>query len=335
MSKNTFAVAMTYCGAVIGAGFATGREVVDFFSGYGNRGLAGVGLATLMFVWVGVVILDVAQRNPVYSYLDLLNYVLPWKWLVSLTDLMFLATLLTGVGVMTAAGGTVLKSWGLHYAIGCAGFLLLCILLLRTGGKGFVKVNCWLVPGMAVAIIILCIAQVSVPALGGYVRGPFSSALLYVSLNTAIAGVAMSTLKDKLDRPTVLAGGVTGGLLIGFLLLVIYGATLGMGSYEIPLLRLAEIWLGKWQWVYALVLLAAVLTTALANLHGLASRVVKPPGYWLCVISTSVAGFIIAQYGFTSLVAFLYPLLGLCNIVLLAGLCYYSVNKFKTVRRNR
>lgn len=336
MSKNSFAVAMTYCGAVIGAGFATGREVADFFTGYGNRGLAGVCLATLMFVWVGVVILDVTHCNPVYSYLDLLKIVLPWKWLVVLTDCMFLATLFTGVGVMTAAGGTVLKSWGFRYSMGCAGFLLLCILLLRTGGKGFVKVNCWLVPGMAAAIAILCIAQVSAPALGGYVRGPYSSALLYVSLNTAIAGVALSTLKDKLDLRAVRFGGVSGGLLIGFLLLIIYGATLRMDSYEIPLLRLAEIWLGKWHWVYALVLLAAVLTTALANLHGLASRVVvKGPGYWLCVISTALAGFIIAQYGFASLVAFLYPLLGLCNIVLLAGLCYYSLNQFKTVRRNR
>lgn len=335
MSKNSFAVAMTYCGAVIGAGFATGREVVDFFSGYGNRGLAGVGLATLMFAWVGVVILDVTHRNPVYSYLDLLKIVLPWKWLVLLTDFMFLATLLAGVGVMTAAGGTVLKGWGLRYAIGCAGFLALCILLLRTGGKGFIKANCWLVPGMAAAILILCIAQVSVPALGGYVRGPFSSALLYVSLNTAIAGVAMSTLKEKLDQQAVLLGGFGGGLLIGLLLLVIYGATAGMESYEIPLLRLAEIWLGKWQWVYALVLFAAVLTTALANLHGLASRVVKGREYWLCVIGTACAGFIIAQCGFASLVAFLYPLLGLCNIVLLAGLCYYSLNKCKIVRRNR
>jgi uncharacterized membrane protein YkvI len=335
MSKKAYAVAMAYAGAVIGAGFATGREVVDFFSVYGARGLAGIVLATFLFMWAGVVILDVTHRFPVYSYYDLLSVVLPWKWLVTATDFVFLATLQIGIGVMTAGGGAVLQGWGLPPWIGCAGFLLLCALLLRAGGEGFIKTNCWLVPGMTVAIIVLCLAQASAPALGSYAIVPFGSALLYVSFNTAIAGVAMSTLKNQLHRYVVLLGGLGGGLLIGLLLLVIYIATLGMDSYEIPMLRLAEIWLARWQWVYALVLLAAMLTTALANLHGLASRIAKSSQYWFCVIYSALLGFIIARHGFASLVGMLYPLLGLCNIVLLAGLCYYNLSLFKLVRRNR
>lgn len=332
MWKNSFAVAMAYCGAVIGAGFATGREVVDFFSGYGNQGLFGVAIATLLFLWVGVTILDVTHRYPVYSYLDLLNNILPWRWLVLLTDTMFLATLLSGVGVMTAAGGTVLQKWGLSYSLGCAGFILTCVLLLRTGGKGFIRANCWLVPGMAAAIIILSLVQICVPTFGVEARGPFSSALLYVSFNTAIAGVALSTLKDKLTSGVVLLAGVGGGLLIGILLLVIHSATIGMKGHAIPLLKLAEIWLGEWQWVYGVALLAAVLTTALANLHGFASRIQGGQWYWACVIVTSLIGFVIAQYGFIDLISFLYPLLGLCNIVLLLGLCYYSLSQLKTVK---
>jgi len=335
MSKKAFAVTMAYAGAVIGAGFASGREVMDFFSLYGRRGLAGIVLATFLFMWVGVVILDVTHRYPVYSYLDLLKTVLPWKWLVAATDFVFLVTLQSGIGVMIAGGATVLQGWGLPYRIGCAGFLLLCVLLLRAGGEGFIKTNCWLVPGMAVAIIILCLAQATAPSLGGYAAGPYSSALLYVSLNTAIAGVALSTLKNQLNGNVALLGGLGGGMLIGLLLLVIYIATLGMDRYEIPMLRLAEIWLAKWKWVYALVLLAAMLTTALANLHGLASRIAKSSQYWICVIYSAVLGFIVAQHGFASLVGLLYPLLGLCNIVLLAGLCYYNLSLFKLVRRNR
>lgn len=327
MSKNSFAVAMTYCGAVIGAGFATGREVVDFFTAYGPRGLVGVILAAVMFSWIGVVILDVTHCNPVYSYIDLLAVVLPWKRLVGLADLMFMGTLLAGVGVMAAAGGTVLQGWGLPYMVGCAIFLACCLLLLRRGATGFVMANCWLVPALVIAIVLLCLLQISAPAAAGFVDNPLSSALLYVSLNIAIAGVALSTLKSKIDKPGVMWSGICGGLLIGLLLLVIYGATQGVKNYEIPLLRLAEIWLGRWQWVYAFALLAAVLTTALANLHGFASRAAGGKKYWPCLIGTAMGGFLLAQQGFASLVAFLYPLLGLCNIVLLTGLCYYSLSK--------
>ena len=333
MSKDSFAVAMTYCGAVIGAGFATGREVVDFFTAFGPGGLAGVVLAAVMFSWIGVVILDVTHSNPVYSYIELLQVVLPWKWVVRLTDIMFMATLWTGVGVMAAAGGTVLKGWGIPYMLGCALFLACCLLLLRTGGTGFVKANCWLVPALAIAIVILCLIQISAPAAAGFMDSPVSSALLYVSFNIAIAGVALSTLKDRLDKPGVIWSGIGGGLLIGLLLLVIYRATGGVMDYEIPLLRLAEIWLGKYQWIYAFALLAAVLTTALANLHGFASRVAGGKKYWPSLIGTASGGFLLAQRGFASLVAILYPLMGLCNIVLLAGLCYYSLNKIFRKRK--
>lgn len=327
MSKNSFAVAMTYCGAVIGAGFATGREVVDFFTAYGPGGLIGVVLAAVMFSWIGVVILDVTHSNPVYSYIDLLKVVLPWEWAIRITDIMFMATLWTGVGVMAAAGGTVMNAWGIPYLVGCGLFLVCCILLLRTGGTGFVRANCWLVPALAVAIAILCLVQISAPAGPAIVDHPISSALLYVSFNIAIAGVALSTLKDRLDKQGLYWSGIGGGLLIGLLLLVIYRATGEVVNYEIPLLRLAEIWFGKWQWIYAFTLLAAVLTTALANLHGFASRAAGGKRYWPSLIATACGGLILAQRGFASLVAFLYPLLGLCNIVLLAGLCYYSVSK--------
>lgn len=327
MSRNSFAVAMTYCGAVIGAGFATGREVVDFFTAFGPGGLIGVALAAVMFSWVGVVILDVTHSHPVYSYIDLLHVVLPWKWVVGLADLMFMATLWTGVGVMAAAGGTVLKGWGIPFMPGCAVFLAFCLLLLRTGRTGFVKANCVLVPALAAAIVILCLLEISVPTANQYLDHPLSSALLYVSFNIAIAGVALSTLKDRLDEQGLIWSGISGGLLIGLLLLVIYRATGGVMNYEIPLLRLAEIWFGKWQWIYAFALLAAVLTTALANLHGFASRAAGGKKYWPSLIGTASGGFVLAQRGFASLVAILYPLMGLCNIVLLAGLCYYSLSK--------
>lgn len=337
MSKSEcFAVAMTYCGAVIGAGFATGREVVDFFAYYGRQGLGGALLATVLFMWAGYVILDVTHRNPVYSYLDFLHCVLRFKLLVRIADLLFWVTLLIGIGVMTAAGGTVLAEWGIIYPVGCGAFLAVCLLLLRTGGAGFVKANSWLVPGMSAAIIILCVMQIALPATVLTHSNSIGSALLYVSFNTAIAAVALATLKSRLNERIVRLGGLGGGLLIGILLMTMYGATVGLsGDYTIPMNRLAEIWLGQWRWIYSLVLLAAVLTTALANMHGLACRAASQGRYWTVLLLLAVMGLAIAQYGFANLVRLSYPLLGLCNIVLLAGLCYYSFTRIKRYKQSR
>jgi len=326
--SKSFAIAMSYCGAVIGAGFATGREVVDFFTVHGRQGLAGVLLAMILFMWAGTIILDVTHQNPVYSYLDFLKIVLRYRPLVFVADLLFLGTLLVGVGVMTAAGGTILAGWGIWYLGGCVLFLAVAVLVLRKGGTGFIKANSWLVPGMAIVIASLCIFKISVPVTTNI--GPYGSALLYVAFNTAIAAVALATLKGHLDKRVVIWGGLGGGLLIGILLLLLYGATQGViGHPGIPMIQLAELLMGRWQWIYALVLLASVFTTVLANLHGLASRVAAPGRYWFMLLIVAGMGLVVAQYGFANLVKFIYPLLGMCNIVLLLGLCYYSFNRLK------
>lgn len=329
-------IALTYCGAVIGAGFATGREVVVFFSAYGKQGLWGAIIAGILFIWAGVVILDVVHQNKVYSYLDFLKCVLKNKLLVTVADVLFLGTLLIGVGVMTAAGGAVLASWHIWYPGGCAGFILMCLFILRAGGNGFVKANAVLVPGMVAVIALLCILQICVPAFGLTHSHPLTASLLYVSFNIAIAAVALSTLKGQLDSSAVVGGGVGGGALIGMLLLLVYGATLGIADgQELPMAWLAKVWLNNWQWVFSLVLLAAVLTTCLANLHGLAARVGSDDRYWIALIIISALGFTVAQYGFAKLVGLLYPLLGICNIVLFAGLCYYSCGRFKAFLKDR
>lgn len=330
--SNSFAVAMAYAGAVIGAGFATGREVAVFFTAFGRQGLTGVLLATVLFIWAGVTILDVTQHNPVYSYRDFLYCILGLRPLVIAADLLFLGTLLTGIGVMTAAGGTILADWQVWYPGGCALFLTICILFLRRGRSGFVKANMLLVPLIILAITLLCLLQISAPAMA--LPHTCGAALLYVAFNTAIAAVALATLKEHLDSKVVCWGGVGGGLIIGVLLLLIYSATLNIsGQPDIPLLQLAKFWLGDWHWFYALALFAAVLTTALANLHGLACR--ARGKYWTVLLVASAGGFALAQFGFAKLVGFLYPLLGTCNIVLLAGLCYYSFKRLRLYFRSR
>ena len=331
MGKTTVAVAMTYCGAVIGAGFATGREVVEFFTVYGRQGLGGVLLATVLFCWAGIVILDVTHQNRVYSYVDLLACILRYKPLVILADLLFLATLLAGIGVMTSAGGTILGEFGLSYQVGCGLFLGLGLAILRTGSSGFIRANSWLVPGLIAAISLLCLLQISLPA-SRMLPGPLVSSVLYVAFNTAMAAVALTTLKQYVNKQAVLWGGLGGGLLVGFLLLMVYGATLGLSNFpEIPMTLLAQIWFGSWDWVYKLVLFAAVFTTVLANIHGLASRV-GAGGDWKVLLLVAVLGFVVAQYGFANLVGLLYPLLGACNIVLLLGLCYYSFKRFNFIK---
>ena len=41
MSKQPFLIAMTFMSIIVGGGFASGQEVLQFFTGYGLVGVAG------------------------------------------------------------------------------------------------------------------------------------------------------------------------------------------------------------------------------------------------------------------------------------------------------
>lgn len=51
--KTTFQVAATYVGAVMGAGFASGQEIQQFFTRFGRWGLVGIVVSALLFLSLG------------------------------------------------------------------------------------------------------------------------------------------------------------------------------------------------------------------------------------------------------------------------------------------
>ena len=50
-------LAFVYVGTVVGAGFATGREIVEFFLKFGWIGLFGIVVSGLMFTYLGAKIM--------------------------------------------------------------------------------------------------------------------------------------------------------------------------------------------------------------------------------------------------------------------------------------
>ncbi|MEW6065637.1 MAG: hypothetical protein AB1538_10810, partial [Bacillota bacterium] len=63
----------TYVGAVIGAGFASGQEILQFFILFGYQGLLGVLVATVLFAYLGAVVLYLSVKLRSGSYQELLS----------------------------------------------------------------------------------------------------------------------------------------------------------------------------------------------------------------------------------------------------------------------
>ena len=77
MKKNnvsTLRIAATYIGIVVGAGFATGQELLQFFVIFGLQGFWGIVITTFLFIIFGFIIMELGYELNAKSHLDILKH---------------------------------------------------------------------------------------------------------------------------------------------------------------------------------------------------------------------------------------------------------------------
>ena len=62
VNLNVLNVALMFVGAIMGAGFASGREIWQFFGVFGNKGKVGVLLVGLLFIILGTMTAYIARQ---------------------------------------------------------------------------------------------------------------------------------------------------------------------------------------------------------------------------------------------------------------------------------
>ena len=71
---STLKVAATYIGTVVGAGFATGQEILQFFSRFGPLGLAGILVSAFLFILFGYIIMYIGRELKAKSHMEIIRY---------------------------------------------------------------------------------------------------------------------------------------------------------------------------------------------------------------------------------------------------------------------
>lgn len=71
--RNILSVVCGYVAAVIGAGFASGQEIISFFVKYGKYSIIGVLLSCIIFSVFAYAVLSVCVEKNIETYSDYLN----------------------------------------------------------------------------------------------------------------------------------------------------------------------------------------------------------------------------------------------------------------------
>lgn len=338
---STQKIAGTYIGTVVGAGFATGQEILQFFADFGIDGLWGIALTTALFMLFGYIIMELGRRLGARSHLDIIRYA-GGRMFGTVMDVIVSFFLFASLSAMIAGTGALFaQQFGLPSALGNAVMAGITLLTVLTGINGVINAISMIVPFLLVSVIGISLFSITktppviaaTAPLGqnALLQNWLLAAILYTSYNTVISIAVLGPLGARAkDKSSLIKGAILGGLGLGvgsvMIFLALCGDLSGLRALEVPMAHIAGTISRPVQNIYAVVLIAEVYTTAVGALYGFTARMAdmeQVPGRARTVaIATTIAALFASLFGFSNLVKYVYPVIGCGGIVLLVSLLY-------------
>ncbi|CBT77112.1 MULTISPECIES: YkvI family membrane protein [Glutamicibacter] len=345
---------LTYAGAIIafliGSGFATGQEILQYFTAYGYWGVFGTGLLVLLLMsYVAVEFFIVGQAKKFERPSRIFHYYCG-KYVGTFFDYFSVLFVFLSFTVMVAGAGAVFEEhYGLSKYFGGIGLALAVGISVWFGLKSLVDV----IGKIGPLIVIVAIAL----GLLGIMRNPAGIAegqallpsldLTQASTNWFMAGLSyvgfcmlwlaafLTALgKTARNRKEAVAGGIVGSVLFSLACIVVGLGLLAnitkVGGTEIPMLVLANDISPVMAAGISVMVLAGIYTTAVPLLWTVSSRFFadKTPRFKYLTIALAVIGTIIGLVlPFSQMVNIVYVINGYVGILLLV------LMMVKTIRR--
>lgn len=335
--KRTFSIAMAFVGLTVGAGFATGQEVIQYFVSFGLNGIWGAVLAGIVMTIAGSVILQVGSyfladehrmvfRNvahPIVSrFLD-----------VSVTLTLFAV----GFVMLAGAGSNLEQQFGLP---AWAGALIMTGVVLAAGMLDVKKVSQVigaLTPLIIVAVVFAFVyTMINMPAdtshLSETAMGEaspvspwFLSALNYNGL-ALLLGVSMSlVIGGNYASPKEAGlGGLMGGVLYT-VMLIIAAITLYLNietvqGSDVPMLAMMDDISPVLGVIMAIIIFFMIFNTAIGMFYALGKRLTASTdkSFRPVFVVVTLIGYGISFVGFETLMTYVYPVIGYIGMVMIA-----------------
>lgn len=332
-SKNIIKVACIYATSIIGAGFASGQEIMQFFAIYKTGGFYGIVFAGLLFAVVGCIVLEKIYSERIRNYEEFLFPAFGWLagWILEIAVSIFMLSLFC---IMIAGSGDVLSDrFGIPFRYAALLMGLLSMVLIFTNIKGIVTLSTFVTPVLIIGIMlaglyIIFFGDSEAFKISGYlthITGNWLfSSLLYVSYNSILAIVMMCSLLPYLKTfRTARMGGILGGALLSLAALVINAAIFlfypTAYEKELPILAILRSFSSSAGNLYAVILWLAMLVSAVTSGFCFTDRVgtTLKLDRRLITLILSAAAVPLSTLGFSKLIAAIYPIFGYLGLFMI------------------
>lgn len=348
--KQSLKIASVFIGTIVGAGLASGQEILQFFAKFGMPGFAGIILCCALYITSFIIIIRLCIHNGYRSYKDIILAVLG-KRIGSVIDF-FLTIFIFGSSIiMISGGGAMLKEYAkLPYY---AGVFLMCILVFIMAvfsTEGIITLNSVVVPLssltisiLGVLVLIKCISSGSpvLKNIKSYSPGsPYISTILYASFNILGAtGVICPMIYESRDKKHFISGAIIGSAVLTVLAVSICFSILvyapGSVKSEIPNLYIARSFGKLFAFITTAVIWLEMFSTEISDIYSLSKRMeysLKLP-YIASLLIIMGLTIPFSFIGFSRLIKMLYPPFGAVSLVFVCGCVYRYFKQFPITLR--
>jgi len=334
-------IAAAFVGIIVGAGFASGQEIVQFFSSFGITGLAGVAFSTILFTLFAAALSGLGHHFNAASHKDALYAISGYPASVFL-DALITIFMLAVLVIMFAGGSALVEQLsGVPAIWGALLITAISVLIVWLGLQKLITIICCVTPLMVLLVVI--VASTAFPGMtdsaGAMERAAlklpaasnhwFLASVLYVSFNIVAGAPFLIIMGSRAtSRRVALRGGMLGGILLGLLMLLL-AASFYVRASEIAEVPLPSLYLAMraspvFGFLMAFVIFASILNTAVGVLYSFAARLseTSPSRFRPASAVGAALAFGGSLLGFTQLINKIYPFFGYLGLVLMVWILF-------------
>lgn len=279
---------------LIGGGYATGREIVEFGGKFGALGwLGGIGIF-IGFTIVSILTFEFARLFRTYNYKSLVENLIGKAWI--LYDIIYILLAVLIIAVMASATGEIVENTiGIPYWGGVFGVIIIVGILQFYGSWLIERFETYGTIALYVGYIIF--SAIVINSTWGHAKEVFATGntsfvgktsiptilwtgIVYVGYNLAVYPATLFTLERQTKRRETILSGIIAGIMMTIPWFLTYFAVMGFYPSK-DVLEASVPWLAMMQniaspWVVAvfgIVVGWTLIETSTGIIHGLLGRI--------------------------------------------------------------
>lgn len=324
---TTIKIIFLIISSIIGAGFVSGKEIFVYFSSFGIYGLVMIiPLFFIFYFYIKTLLNFGIKNNTLYFSKIILKKSYLYNIFCFLTFTIISSTMFAGINSVFNYDVFSIKYIILYFIV-----FILCICVIYFGIEKFSKLNAIITPIVILtfifAIFLIDFDSLSIQS-NSSILFSFSSVIIYACSNIFLSHYIIIESSKNLSQKQINL--ISFGCSFGICILITFCIVIELChpeicQFDMPLLYASKSFSFKFYVLYCFVIVYSILSTLFSSLFSL-KHFFKLKNKWANIVAPVFISFCFSFFGFSNLIKFLYPIIGIIGLIIFIKLIEHKHN---------